>query len=467
MVMLCGVSAGAAVYYVAPNGSFLNPGTEALPWRQVQTAADNMGPGDTVYIKNGTYGETVDIWKSGSAAQPITFANYPGHSPVIDGTGLGDGGILEITDCSHVRVKGLKLANGSGTYTSGVEVWNVDDLVVENCHTYITRNSGVKVNYSSNIVIHNNEIERACDTGGEEDISIKLDSYDVTVSFNHIHHSNHEGIDVKEGAHDVLVLGNHIHDIERQGLYTDSWNRHTYNVEFNSNIVHDTGFGMGACAEMGGLLENVWFVNNVVYNCGGPGMFVADWGGDTAHPIQNVYYINNTIHYTGYSWGQGMFFDTVEASNVVVRNNIFSQMTYAPIVVNKEPISKTIDHNLSNTLGGTQAGWCVQGVPSYANLAGGDFHLRKGSVGIDTGSPANAPTEDCDGDPRPMSASVDMGAFEWPLGDVEGDGHVGEADLDVMMQQWLLAGSADIVPMGGDGAVNFGDYAEMMRTWGK
>jgi hypothetical protein len=457
-------------YYVATNGSDANAGTEQSPWRTVQKAANTLNAGDTALIRAGTYYERVTLNRSGQTGLPLAFQNYPGEAVVIDANGKGGSGIFAISNCSHISVAGLKLINGSGSSTSGIEVSSVDDLAIENCHTYITKNSGIKVNYSSNVLINNNEIERACDTGGEEDISIKLDSNHVTVSYNHIHDSNHEGIDVKEGAHDVLVLGNHIHNVERQGLYTDSWNRHTYNIEFNSNVVHDCQFGMGACAEMGGLLENVWFVNNIVYNCEGPGMFVADWGGATPHPIQNAYYINNTIHNTGWDWGQGMFFDTNEANNVVVRNNIFSQMTVTPILVQKEPISKTIDNNLSNTLNGTQPGWCILGVPSYANLAAGDFRLRKGSPGIDIGSGLLAPPDDLDGDPRPMAAAFDMGAFEWPLGDIEGNGHVNYDDFDLLADQWLTEGgtpSADISPLGGDSIVNWLDFSELAICWKK
>ena len=43
------------IYYVAPDGNDSNPGTESLPWRTIQKAANNMVAGDTVFIRAWTY----------------------------------------------------------------------------------------------------------------------------------------------------------------------------------------------------------------------------------------------------------------------------------------------------------------------------------------------------------------------------------------------------------------------------
>ncbi|MEE9293583.1 MAG: thrombospondin type 3 repeat-containing protein [Phycisphaerae bacterium] len=67
-------------------------GTEARPYDTIQQAADVALPGDTVFIKNGTYtppdtGEftpVLSIQTSGTASNPIRFQNFPGHAPVLD-----------------------------------------------------------------------------------------------------------------------------------------------------------------------------------------------------------------------------------------------------------------------------------------------------------------------------------------------------------------------------------------------
>jgi beta-glucosidase len=51
-------------------------------------------------------------------------------------------------------------------------------------------------------------------------------------------------------------------------------------------------------------------------------------------------------------------------------------------------------------------------------------------------------------------------------GDLDGDGSVDIFDLRIMADEWQIAGvSADIEPVGGDGAVNFRDFAVLALNW--
>ena len=90
------------------------------------------------------------------------------------------------------------------------------------------------------------EITRACQTGGEETVSVARQTQWCAIAGNRIHHTGHEGVDVKEGASHVQVEDNDIHDVERQGLYTDAWNRPTTDIRFTGNRVHACGFGVAA-----------------------------------------------------------------------------------------------------------------------------------------------------------------------------------------------------------------------------
>ncbi len=76
----------AADYFVAPNGHDSAPGSLARPFRTIQHAADIMRPGDTCYVRGGTYRETVTLKRSGRAGAPIRFRAYPGEIPLLDGT---------------------------------------------------------------------------------------------------------------------------------------------------------------------------------------------------------------------------------------------------------------------------------------------------------------------------------------------------------------------------------------------
>jgi len=72
-------------WYVATTGIDSNPGTLDAPVRTIQRAATLAQPGDTVFIRAGTYHETVAPARSGSAGAPITFEAYNNEPVIIDG----------------------------------------------------------------------------------------------------------------------------------------------------------------------------------------------------------------------------------------------------------------------------------------------------------------------------------------------------------------------------------------------
>ena len=81
-------AAWANIYYVSkshPNASNSNPGTLNLPWLTIQHAINMLRAGDTVYIRQGTYYESLSmVTYSGTLYKPITFQNYPGEIVKIE-----------------------------------------------------------------------------------------------------------------------------------------------------------------------------------------------------------------------------------------------------------------------------------------------------------------------------------------------------------------------------------------------
>jgi hypothetical protein len=77
--------AEAAEYYVAPTGDDSHSGSRAEPFRTVARACDIAGPGDTVYLRAGTYRETLTPKRSGEPGRPIRFAAVPGGKVVLSG----------------------------------------------------------------------------------------------------------------------------------------------------------------------------------------------------------------------------------------------------------------------------------------------------------------------------------------------------------------------------------------------
>lgn len=74
-----------SAWYVAPTGSDSDPGTLDRPFATIQQAADVAQPGDTVFVRGGTYRQTVLPTNSGAPGAPITFKNYNNETVTIDG----------------------------------------------------------------------------------------------------------------------------------------------------------------------------------------------------------------------------------------------------------------------------------------------------------------------------------------------------------------------------------------------
>lgn len=84
-------------YYVTAGGTSSGTGATDQPW-DLQTALDGGGgkiqPGDTVWLRAGTYCGVFHTALNGTASAPIVFRQYPGERATIDGTLRGDGSYL-------------------------------------------------------------------------------------------------------------------------------------------------------------------------------------------------------------------------------------------------------------------------------------------------------------------------------------------------------------------------------------
>jgi hypothetical protein len=65
-------------YYVATDGNDGGAGTEAKPFRTIGKALGKAAAGDAVYVKAGTYAETLNIVRSGEEDRPIILSCAPG-----------------------------------------------------------------------------------------------------------------------------------------------------------------------------------------------------------------------------------------------------------------------------------------------------------------------------------------------------------------------------------------------------
>jgi hypothetical protein len=145
----------ATTYYVATNGNNTNPGTLAQPFLTWQYALDQMGSGDTTFVRGGVYYITgtnnfvfVDGTASGTASERCFIGAYPpdfeaGNYPILDceaalesyGTNFS---CLGFNAVQYWHVWGLTIRNAyqrgvAGRRPQGFGCTNSANFIFENC----------------------------------------------------------------------------------------------------------------------------------------------------------------------------------------------------------------------------------------------------------------------------------------------------------------------------------------------
>ena len=353
-------------YFISKNGNDNNPGTQAQPWATFKKAVDTLEAGDTVWIKKGTYHEQVWIWKSGNATDHIAYRSFPNHQVIIDGRAPTPqivpndnnewwGGVFGIGSANYIDIIGLTIRNSS---FGGIWVSDAQHIMIEDCHTGYTVSSGIYAEDSNYVTINNNEVAHACSYPRNEDVANEcisiVDTNHTVVSNNNVHHNvangidGGEGIDVKVGSFDVTVTKNHVHHItNRIGIYVDAWTKNTSNIRISQNYIHDiSDVGISLASEQGGALSNIWVENNIVYNASSNGIEVGSANGGLGGSMSNMKIVNNTVFKNGHGTGdydahKGIMINA-GASNILIRNNIVSRNGYQQIVTEG---SAVVDHN--------------------------------------------------------------------------------------------------------------------------
>src|SRR3954454_14772443 len=124
-LLAAGLRAGALEVYVAPAGDDANAGTLDKPFATIGRAQQAVGPGDTVYLRGGTYAMRENqitakerifarvnvLDKSGTSGKPINYFAYNGERPVFDLSAVKPA--MRVTafyvSGSWVHIKGLEV----------------------------------------------------------------------------------------------------------------------------------------------------------------------------------------------------------------------------------------------------------------------------------------------------------------------------------------------------------------------
>src|ERR1035437_6874857 len=86
--MFSAAAAAGNTYYVSTSGNDANLGSLDQPFKTINHAAQIAQAGDTVFIRAGTYRETITPANSGVEGSHITYEAYRDEKVVINGCDL-------------------------------------------------------------------------------------------------------------------------------------------------------------------------------------------------------------------------------------------------------------------------------------------------------------------------------------------------------------------------------------------
>ncbi len=459
---LLAVQARATNYYVSPSGSDSNPGTIDQPWATIQKAADEAGPGDTVFVRDGVYYEQVQINVSGAPGQYIVFTAYPGETPIIDGTGGVPGEhMIYINSQDYIKIEGFTIRND--TLGSGIFVEDAGDYIeIRNNEIYNMKGPdgmGITVYAHVNdsvthIVIEGNHIHD-CEPAQSEALVVNGNVFDFVIANNLIHDVNNIGIDAIGGevagkvAKRGVIRGNTVYNARANygggygaGIYIDGAQQVV--VEQNRVYQCDMGIEVG-CENAGYVAEACTVRTNLIYHNDKAGLIFGGYDASVGR-VQNCVFENNTL-FKNQVVGDGEGEVVIQyASNNLVRNNIVYAGPQGKLLTSWEGnINNTLDYNCwkpsaephtdlfvwngteYTTFTAYQAGTgqdahSLDTNPLLRDTLALDFHLDTLPLSpcVDAGDPATPPSVDFDGTTRPRDgdgdsqAVVDIGAYELP-----------------------------------------------------
>jgi hypothetical protein len=244
-------AADAATYYLSGSGSNANAGTLGSPWRTMGKAEENVKAGDTVYLREGTYGlekaETrTELTKAGTAGSSISWLAYPGDpAPVFRGAVKVSGAYNRLSGIDFegpsgkigseaqevliwIAANGVRVDHGEvhgGKAHAGIYVSTAPEFTID--HDYIHDNGvtanldhGVYVGTKSSGSIYDNLITDNFAYG----VQVYEDATEVTVNHNTIVGNGRGGVvvgadvEAKLSPSHILVANNIVDDNTAYGI---------------------------------------------------------------------------------------------------------------------------------------------------------------------------------------------------------------------------------------------------------
>jgi len=429
----------ATTYYVDGNhtsASDSNPGTLELPWLTIQHAAETVVAGDTVYIRGGIYNEHVHISNEGNATDGhIVFSSYPDEVAIIEGTGVTESQNGIIVDKSYIKLFGLEILNWN---ENGIWIERAGYIEISHCEVYNVGNGIGMIEGVHDFVLNRVEMHHF-DLYGFDASPYGTDCYNGT--FNDCiahtgrdHDQNVDGFAIGHGTqHDFTFNRCETYDVYDGFDIGENEGRRHINIVLNRCSSHDcwndgyklTGHGkLVNCLGYNNYNANVavyWDVNAGtadLYNCT---FFDSEVFNVWVENSSDSLLMYNCILAGGDNICLG--FEQRDVSRYKGDYNLFhnDDLDRAFVVGYEDEFSlDQLESGVWTTYSGQDAHSLISqsDVDIFTDPSNFNLHLRETSNAIDNGTSVGAPSDDFDGNPRPIGNGYDMGAYEYqgPVG---------------------------------------------------
>ena len=353
----------AADFYVdSVNGTDSGDGSINAPWKTIGTALKHARNSDTVYVKAGTYNESVNL--AMIPLREISLIGIPedGKNPVIHSNS-------ETSDA-------IFLVNFQGTI-SNLDITGAEKAHGINCIARQGKNLG-KITHCN---IYGNDIGVHVTTAGPEDANCT-----------------------------PVIQDNRIFSNTTRGIGIMGWST----PEVRNNFIYENGSGKEGNGGIGTRdFSRPIIAGNVIYNNNHSGIGVRD----NAKPS----IINNTIckHCSSEVASAGIRFNQNSPDNTVkILNNIIAYNDRGLITPPGHSYSGNDFNDVWNNFNGDFLGFekgenSISSDPLFVDIENNLFSLQKDSPCINTASSESAPRIDIAGVLRPQGVHPDIGAYEY------------------------------------------------------
>jgi hypothetical protein len=423
--------------YVSTSGKDTNSGTLSNPFATLSKAISASSSGDTIFMRGGTYTNSITISKSG-----ITIRNYNNEKPIIVGTTSTT--IQFSSGASNIVFYGINFSNSPGDCVfltrgnshitfSHCGFYNIPKHVV-----YAYNENGAPTSYIEYLNINNCTTSKVGWGSGYMGEVFSLGGCrNFVYENNMLSNFNKQGLCNGAGSCNGLIQGNTfvntkyfsykidpswayndytVHDIIiRNNLFTGTGTTNKREIFINPEV----GYG-GRCR-----VYNIEIYNNIFDTTaisGGISHAISVGANSAGTIFNNIRITYNTFYVASGSSNYAMTIKKGDDTftNCVIANNIFVTTSTATQISTDTTNGFTFKNNCFYYPSGTAVGISGVGLgaggiranPLFVN-AGNDFRLTASSPCKDAASSTYTISASYDGVSRPQGSGYDIGAYEY------------------------------------------------------